>query len=261
MPRTVATDRSATTDALWRRYRGKGDPEARARLLDRHLGLVRQAARQMASRVSGAVEVDDLVSAGTIGLVQALDSFDLSRGLAFSTFAVRRIRGAMLDELRARDWVPRSVRARGRQLATAVSALESRLGRAPEPAEVASVLSLDLETYWRWSEEVSGAALLSLDGAAAAGEPKALSLGETLADTGADLPGAGLAEEETHSHLREAIAALPSREATVLALYYYEELNLRQIAQVLRVTESRVSQIRSAALKRLRQRLGAPAGA
>jgi RNA polymerase sigma factor for flagellar operon FliA len=247
MPMTGATGTATAVDTLWRRYRRSGDPDARAKLLERYIGLVHHVARQVASRVSDVVEIGDLVSAGTLGLVQALDSFDLSRGLAFSTYAVRRIRGAMLDELRARDWVPRSVRARGRRMATAVAALEGRLGRAPEPGEVARVLSLDLETYWRWSEEVGGAI--------------AAPLGEVLADGRTALPGAGLADEETHSHLRAAIAALPAREATVLALYYYEELNLRQIAQVLRVTESRVSQIRTLALKHLRQRLGGQATA
>lgn len=261
MPMTVAAGTATTAELQWRRYRSSGDPAARAQLLDRYLGLVHHVARQVAGRVSDVVELDDLVSAGTLGLVQALDSFDLSRGLAFSTFAVRRIRGAMLDELRARDWVPRSVRARGRRMATAVSALESRLGRAPEPVEVARVLSLDLETYWRWSEEIGGASLVSLDTGLPAGEPMAAALGDVLADGRAALPGAALADEETQAHLRAAISALPQREGTVLALYYYEELNLRQIAQVLRVTESRVSQIRTVALKRLRQRLGAPARA
>jgi RNA polymerase sigma factor (sigma-70 family) len=149
---TTATSAASLTDALWQRYRGTGDPAARTQLLDRYLGLVHHVARQVAARVSDVVEVDDLVSAGTLGLVQALESFDLSRGLAFSTFAMRRIRGSILDELRSRDWVPRSVRAKGRQLATAVAQLESKLGRSPEPQEVAGVLSLDLETYWRWRD-------------------------------------------------------------------------------------------------------------
>ncbi len=242
-------------DALWQRYRSTGDPEARTQLLDRYLGLVHHVARQVAARVSDVVEVDDLVSAGTLGLVQALESFDLSRGLAFSTYAMRRIRGAILDELRSRDWVPRSVRAKGRQMAAVVASLESRLGRAPEPTEVATALSLDMETYWRWREEVDGAVLVSLDGSVTLDHSEAASLEETLPDQSVRLPGEALGEQETVATLKQAIAMLPPKERTVLALYYYEELNLRQIAEVLHVTESRVSQIRTQALKRLRQRM------
>ena len=243
------------TDALWQRYRATGDPEARTQLLDRYLGLVHHVARQVAARVSDVVEVDDLVSAGTLGLVQALESFDLSRGLAFSTYAMRRIRGAILDELRSRDWVPRSVRAKGRQMAAVVASLESRLGRAPEPSEVAGALALDMPTYWRWREEVDGAVLVSLDGSLSLDHAEAASLEETLPDHAARVPGEALGEEETVAALKHAIGMLPPKERTVLALYYYEELNLRQIAEVLHVTESRVSQIRTQALKRLRQRL------
>jgi RNA polymerase sigma factor for flagellar operon FliA len=251
----VAMTAQTVTDALWRRYRGTGDPDARTQLLDRYLGLVHHVARQVAARVSDVVEVDDLVSAGTLGLVQALESFDLSRGLAFSTYAMRRIRGAILDELRSRDWVPRSVRAKGRQLATAIAQLEGRLGRAPEPPEVAAALSLDMATYWRWREEVDGAVLVSLDGSVTLDRGESASLEETLSDVNARVPGQALTREESVASLRMAIGLLPPKERTVLALYYYEELNLRQIAEVLHVTESRVSQIRTQALKRLRQRM------
>ncbi len=250
---TTATQ--TLTDELWRRYRGTGDPEARTQLLDRYLGLVHHVARQVAVRVSDVVEVDDLVSAGTIGLVQALESFDLSRGLAFSTYAMRRIRGAILDELRSRDWVPRSVRAKGRQMAAIVAQLEGRLGRAPEPQEVARALSLDMETYWHWREEVDGAVLVSLEGSMTVEHSESTSLEETLSNSAAALPGDGLDQQETVASIRRAIALLPPKERTVLALYYYEELNLRQIAEVLHVTESRISQIRTQALKRLRQQM------
>ena len=251
----MATQTTTMTDALWQRYRATGDPAARTQLLDRYLGLVHHVARQVAARVSDMVEVDDLVSAGTLGLVQALESFDLSRGLAFSTFAMRRIQSSILDELRSRDWVPRSVRSKGRQLAAVVAQLESRLGRAPEPQEVAGALSLDLQTYWRWREEIDGAVLVSLDGSVTQEHAEAATMEETLRDQNAPVPGEQLAQEETVANLKLAIGMLPPKERTVLALYYYEELNLRQIAEVLHVTESRVSQIRTQALKRLRQRL------
>jgi len=259
IPMVTTATPTTMTDALWQRYRATGDPEARSQLLDRYLGLVHHVARQVAARVSDVVEVDDLVSAGTLGLVQALEAFDLSRGLAFSTYAMRRIRGSILDELRSRDWVPRSVRSKGRQLATAIAQLEGRLGRSPEPQEVAQALSIDMETYWRWREEVDGAVLVSLDGSVSTEHSEAATLAETLSDQTAPTPGDSVTQEETVNNLRHAIGMLPPKERTVLALYYYEELNLRQIAEVLHVTESRVSQIRTQALKRLRQRM-APAG-
>jgi RNA polymerase sigma factor for flagellar operon FliA len=243
------------TDALWARYRSTGDQAARAQLLDRYLGLVHHVAREIGARTP-AVEVEELVSAGTIGLVRALDSFDLSRGLAFSTYAVRRIRGAILDDLRSRDWTPRSVRAKNRKLLAVTASLQAALGRAPEPREVAAALEIDLETYWQWKGASEGGVMLSFDGAAMPGQRSALTLEETLDDPDAPLPGQDLTREEQVEALRKAIDQLPEKERTVLALYYYEELNLRQIAEVLHVTESRISQIRSQALRRLRGRLG-----
>ncbi len=245
---------NAVTDGLWKRYREAGDLEARALLLDRYLGLVHHSAREMAGRVAHAVELDDLVSAGTLGLVQAVEGFDLSRGLAFSTYAMRRIRGAILDELRSRDWRPRSVRVKGRQLAHAVAVLESTLGRPPEAREVATALGIDLESYWRLREDLEGGVMVSLgDGAGRSGDDT-LSVEETLADASAPDPGATVTREEGVERLRKAIGELPPRERMVLSLYYYEELNLKQIADVLHVTESRISQIRTQALKRLRER-------
>jgi RNA polymerase sigma factor for flagellar operon FliA len=240
-------------DALWVRYRSTGDPEARAQLLERYLGLVHHVAREVGARTP-AVELGELESAGSIGLVRALDSFDLSRGLAFSTYAVRRIRGAMLDDLRSRDWTPRSVRARNRKLLAVTATLQGRLGRAPEPGEIAAALEIDLETYWQWKGAAEGGVMVSFD-AAPPGSHSALTLGETINDPEAALPGQELADREAAQGLRQAIGMLPEKERILLGMYYYEELNLRQIAEVLHVTESRVSQIRTQALRRLRVRL------
>lgn len=247
---------ASLTDALWDRYRNQGDAEARAQLLDRYLGLVHHVAREVAARAT-QVELDDLVGAGTIGLVKALESFDRERGLAFSTYAVRRIRGAILDDLRSRDWIPRSVRLKGRKLAAAVQELESRLGRAPEPREVAAALGIDLDTYFDWKHAVDGGVMVSFDGAGESGDRQAVALEETINDPEAPLPGDQLQQDEQVAGLRDAIASLPEKERIVLSLYYYEEMNLRQIAEVLHVTESRISQIRTQALRRLRERLQA----
>ncbi len=242
------------TDILWSRYRSTGDPDARRQLLDRYLGLVHHVAREIASRTP-AVELDDLVNAGALGLVRALESFDISRGLAFSTYAMTRIRGAVLDDLRARDWTPRSVRVKARQLAAAVAALESRLNRAPEPKEIAEALDIDIETYWAWQAAIGGGVMVSIHHSAADEHMEGPTLEETLNDPDAQGPGAELAQGEQRALLREAIAALPEKERTVLALYYYEELTLKQIAEVLHVTESRISQIRTQSLRRLKQLL------
>jgi RNA polymerase sigma factor for flagellar operon FliA len=251
---TTQQSGASLTDALWQRYRATGDPAARTQLLDRYLGLVHHVAREIGARTP-MVEIDDLVSAGALGLVRALESFDLSRGLAFSTYAVRRIRGAILDDLRSRDWTPRSVRVKNRRITAATAALEAKLGRAPEPREVAAVLGIELETYWDWRASVDGGVLVSFDTVSSNGQRHTLSLEETLNDPDAPLPGQELTQLEQVAGLRGAIGRLPDKERTVLALYYYEELNLRQIAEILHVTESRISQIRTQALRRLRDML------
>lgn len=239
-------------DALWSRYREKGDTVARAQLLDRYLGLVHHSAHQLARRISRDIEIDDLIGAGTLGLVQALEGFDPGRGLAFSTYAMPRIRGSMLDELRARDWMPRSVRSRSRQVAGARASLQQKLGRQPSHEELAAALNVDMATFWKWQEEVDGRLILQLDGTGPGGED-APRLSETIADAFAEEPGDALDEAGSLERLRGAFAQLSARDRLVLTLYYYEELNLRQIGDVLHVSESRVSQIRTRALKRLRE--------
>lgn len=248
----IANERSLM-DALWVRYRETGDPDARRQLLDGYLGLVHHVAREIGARTP-AVELDELVSAGTLGLVRALESFDLSRGLAFSTYAMQRIRGAILDDLRARDWTPRSVRAKARQMGAAVATLEHRLGRAPEPTEIAEALGIDLETYWRWLAAVDAGVVVSLDQPSDRAEDGPL-LRDTIDDPDAPMPGAALAKGEQLAVLRTAIGQLPEKGRLVLAMYYFEELTLRQIAEVLHVTESRVSQIHTQSLRQLRSLL------
>ena len=233
---------------LWRQYRRRGDQSARTELLHRHLPLVRLLARKLAARIGGAVEVDDLVSAGTIGLVQALESYDMSRANSFATYASRRIHGAMLDDLRSRDWVPRSVRAKARQLQRVSGTIESVLKRAPQPREMAAALEIDIPTYWAWRKTVDGAVQVSLD------EGPSADLSELAPALAVDQesPLEGITRDEQVDILAQALARLPERERAVLVLYFYEELNLRQIAEMLHLTESRISQIRSAALLRIR---------
>lgn len=240
------------TDVLWTRYRSAGDLEARAQLLTRHLGLVHHVAREISRRIP-SVELGELVSAGALGLMKALDSFDLSRGLAFSTYAVLRIRGAILDDLRSRDTTPRSVRVKRRKIESVATALEAQLGRAPTAKEVADRLEVDLTTYWKWKDAIGSYA--ETDAPRPPSGRRTSRDAENHADPSATSAPQRLVESEHVAQLRHLISRLPEQQRKVLALYYYEELNLRQVGEVLRVSESRVSQIRSQALRRLKAEL------
>ncbi|MBX9928090.1 MAG: FliA/WhiG family RNA polymerase sigma factor [Gemmatimonadaceae bacterium] len=236
---------------LWQRY-WAGDEDARQRLLNDHLGLVHFVARQVARGLAVEMDFDELVSAGAVGLMNALESFDPKRGLAFSTFAAPRIRGAILDELRRQDHVPRSIRRKTREINAARDALGRELKRAPSAAETAAHMGVDLETLWRWQSDVENAVQLPLDRRAQTSDETAPTPAEVLAIDEDD----SVEDRITHSQeveiLREAIMTLKDQERTVLSLYYFEELKLHEIAHILGLTESRVSQIRTKALGRLR---------
>lgn len=244
-----------STEELWRRFRQDGDVEARAEILTQLMGLVHHTARQIAGRVGDAVGYDDLVGAGSLGLVQAIGGFDPDRGVSFVTYATQRVRGAILDELRAADWRPRSVRERARQIADASRTLRGVLDRAPTPDEVASALEIDRDTYWQWRHDAEAGVTLPIDAATTGLEGEGVTLADRLADPDAQLPDAMVLEGDRASRLEAAIRRLPEQQRTVLALTYYEHLSQRQIAEVLHVTESRISQIRSAAIRTLKQEL------
>jgi RNA polymerase sigma factor for flagellar operon FliA len=237
---------------LWQAYRS-GNDLARERLLTDHLGLVHHVARQMSRTLAVRADFDELISAGTMGLMTALDGFDPSRGLAFSTFAAPRIRGAILDELRKQDHVPRSVRRKTREIAASRETLGRIMGRVPTDEEVAEHLGVDRATLWRWEADVEGAHQIPLERGPSDKESHAPSPVDFLSD---DEEGTGIEDRITHeqevSLLRDAIMGLKEQERVVLSLYYFEELKLHEIADILKLTESRVSQIRSKALSRLR---------
>jgi RNA polymerase sigma factor for flagellar operon FliA len=231
------------------------DAATRDAVLRQHLGLVYHVAKQLTRARANNVELDDLVSAGTLGLIDAFEHFDASRGLAFSTFAAPRIRGAILDELRRLDRVPRSVRRKTRQIESTSNALAISLGREPGHAELAEGLGVDIETLWRWQSEREATQVVSMDGSQSSGEDRFN--GEWIAgSTSGDIDDAITAGQEA-AHLRDALLDLPEQERTVLSLYYFEELKLNDIARILSVSESRVSQIRSKATQRLRRHLAA----
>ncbi|HEX2780515.1 MAG TPA: FliA/WhiG family RNA polymerase sigma factor [Gemmatimonadaceae bacterium] len=237
---------------LWTAY-AAGDADARERLLDAHLGLVHFVARRILRNLSSEADFDELLSAGTLGLVAALESFDASRGHAFSTFAAPRIRGAILDELRRQDHVPRSIRRKTRDIGGVQEKLMRTLGRVPDDREVATELNVDLPTLWRWQSEIEGAVLVPLEGTPnARGETPAPAPAAALFDEMAVSAEDRLIQEQEVVALKDALRCLNEQERTVVSLYYYEELNLREIATVLEVTESRISQIRTKALAKLR---------
>jgi RNA polymerase sigma factor for flagellar operon FliA len=239
---------------LWQAYQA-GDMVARDRLLEEHLGLVHHVARQVSRTLAVRADFDELVSAGTIGLMTALEGFDASRGLAFSTFAAPRIRGAILDELRKQDHVPRSIRRKTREITAAREAFQRAHGRAPEDRELAEQLGVDMDTLWRWKADVEGAHHIPLDRAPGERENTTPVPAETLTnDRDGDVEDS-LTHEQEVSHLKNAILQLKEQERVVLSLYYFEELKLHEIAKVLELTESRVSQIRSKALSKLRVEL------
>jgi RNA polymerase sigma factor for flagellar operon FliA len=243
------------TRTHWKAF-AKGDPAARDALLNENLSLVHHVARQLERKLSNELDHDELVSAGTLGLMSAMNAFDPDRGLAFSTFAVPRIRGAILDELRRQDHVPRSVRRKTRDIGAARAVLAAKLCRQPDDTEVADALGVDVPTLWRWESDVESAIRVPIDRPSNdRGDAHAapLDMLHTDPDQAADEQ---LGREQEVTMLREAIMKLKEQERTVLALYYFEELKLHEIAEILGLTESRVSQIRSKALARLRETLG-----
>lgn len=240
---------------LWTSYRAAPTRAGRDRLILHYSPLVKYVAGRVAIGLPQNVEQSDLVSYGIFGLIDAIEKFDPERGFKFETYAIARIKGAILDELRSIDWVPRSVRAKGRAVERAFSKLEARLKRSPTEAELAAELDL---TDGQLQATLGQ---LSLTGVAALDEMlgdrgDSTTLGDTIPDSG-DGPGALLERSELRGQLAEAIERMPEREKVVLSLYYFENLTLSQIGEVLGVTESRVSQIHTKAVLQLRSRLQA----
>lgn len=224
-------------------------------LVREHLGLVHHVARRLATSLAGELDVDELVSAGSVGLLQAATAFDPSRGLSFSTFAVPRIRGAILDELRRQDHASRSVRRKARELAAARDAAAAELGRRPTDAEVAERLGITAPVVRQWELDVEGSVQVTIDRPSAP-DGRRSAVAELVADDALSIDDL-LTREQEVERLQAAIAALREQERTVLALYYFEELKLHEIAEILGLSACRISQIRSAAIAKLRTSLSA----
>ena len=243
---------------MWRRYKSDGDEYARERLVVAYSPLVKYVAGRLASGLPAHVEEADLISYGLVGLINAIERFDLSREIKFETYAITRIKGAIIDELRSQDWVPRSVRAKARAIERANAKLEHALQRAPTDEEMAKELGMDVEEFNASLLQISNSTIAALDEMWTVGDSSGdqVRLLDTLQDPGSPDPAALVDQAEVKDRIADAIVKLPDREKLVIALYYYESLTLREIGEVLGVTESRVSQLHTKAVLRLRSKLG-----
>lgn len=246
-----------TVDEVWERWHHDHDAQAREWLVVHYASLIKFVAGRLAAGLPKHVETADLVSAGVFGLMNAIDRYEPGHGAKFETYAIPRIRGAILDSLRALDWVPRAVRSRSRAIETAISQLENQLGRSPTDEEIAAKIRISDCEFQKWLSDVAAGAIGPLDHVMA---------DNTATPTHSDVynatsPDAVVEAQELRKMMRQEIKKLPERERTVLVLYYEENLTLNEIGEVIGVTESRVSQIHTKAVLQLRSRLFAAGAA
>lgn len=254
----MRSDSRTDTSALWSRYKDSSDPQARDQLILNYSPLVKYVAGRLASSLPQTVDTADLISYGIFGLIDALDKYDLDRAIKFETYAIARIKGAIIDELRAMDWVPRSVRSRAREIEQAYIQLENELKRVPSDEEVAGRIGVSPKEFQDILARLSYTSVVSFEELWVGGDrDEGQSAIGTIRDDSAEDPVALFESEEVKDILAAAIERLPEREKTVIALYYYEGLTLKEIGQILGVTESRVSQLHTKAVLRLRARLHA----
>jgi RNA polymerase sigma factor for flagellar operon FliA len=228
---------------------GEMSEEERERLILEHLPQVRLIARRIQERLPESISLDDLISTGVLGLISAIDNFDASHNVKLKTYAEYKIRGAILDSLRGLDWAPRQKRRKSKQIEAAISAAEQRLHASPSEQEIAAELGISLDEYHEWLVEIRGLNVASLE---YAGNDQGRDLLHYIPDGGANLPSALLERSELERLLASSIDRIPAIERTVLSLYYHEELTLREIATVVNLHESRISQLKSQAILRLR---------
>ncbi len=241
---------------LWTEYKAKGGQSLRDRLIVHYSPLVKFVAGRVGAGLPRSVDQSDLVSYGIFGLIDAIEKFEPERGFKFETYAINRIKGAILDELRALDWVPRSVRSRAREIERSLAELEHREQRSVSDDELAKHMGKDLDNLRGDLAEISTLGLVALD--EVLGPESSSSLSDMISDRSGMSPEAAFQKEETRRLLADAINRLPERERLVLTLYYFEGLTLAEIGDVLSVTESRVCQIHAKSVMSLRNRLSGP---
>lgn len=240
---------------LWDLWVNDPSQEIKDELVVRYLPLVEQVAGRLKIGLPDFVQIDELVNSGIIGLIGAVDHFDPSRGFKFETYAVNRIRGSILDSLRDYDWMPRSIRSKARSLESALIKLEGELGRVPSDEEVADELELDMDSYFVLLEEVKISSILSLDQPISSQDGEPASLVDMIEDEDSEDPTGRVEWQEAKDVAKRLIGTLTQQERLVVALYYYEELTLREIGSVLGISESRVSQIHSRIILTLKAKL------
>jgi len=245
-----------TEEELWQQYRKTRDPAIREVFIKQYAPLVKYVAGKVAVGMPNNVEFDDLVGYGVFGLIDAIDKYDTEKNVKFKTYAVTRIRGAIFDELRLIDFVPRSVRQKTREIETTISSLEAQLGRTASDQEIAGALGMDEAEYMKVIQKISGTSIISLNDLWYSGDDNdKVSVGDSIESPSSLNPDVMVINDEVRRVIVEAINELPDKEKKILVLYYYEDLTLKDIGRVLQVTESRVSQLHTKAVLHLRSKL------
>lgn len=241
---------------LWVEYKKSKEPKLREYFIKKYAPLVKYVAGKVAVGMPHNVEFDDLVSYGTFGLLDAIEKYDPSKEVKFKTYAMTRVRGGIFDELRNVDWIPRSIRQKAKQVEKIILELENRMGRTAEDEEIAQELDIDIDEFHELMSKISGTSLISLNDVWHGNdENEEMVFVDTLESPEALNPDTIVEREEIKNMIVECIKKLPDREKKVVVLYYYEDLTLKEIGEVLEVTESRVSQLHTKAIMRLRGRL------
>jgi RNA polymerase sigma factor for flagellar operon FliA len=253
-PKLQARLQDEEDQKLWEQYKANHDQRVKDALIMKYASFVKYVAGRIAMNLPSNVEFDDLVSYGILGLIDAIDKYDLDKNVKFKTYAKTRIRGAIFDELRAIDWTPRSIRSKARKLEKAYAKLEGQLGRDAKDEEVAEYLNIDISELHKLFDETKKSLLLSLDEIFYDDE-EGSSRFDFIEDQKSDNPQLKIEESEAKKILADAISKLSDRERMVITLYYYEELTSKEIGKILGVSDSRVSQLHTKAILRLRGRL------
>jgi RNA polymerase sigma factor for flagellar operon FliA len=253
---TIDDSSEARELRLWKQYQESKDHRIRDILVEQYAPLVKYVAGKVAVNLPSSVEYDDLVGYGVFGLFDAIEKFDPRKHVKFKTYAVTRIRGAMYDHLREMDWVPRSVRQKAKEIEQAVMLLEARLGRPASDLEIAESMSLPEEEFSKLMSKISSTVILSLNDIwNSYQDNEKLCIGDSIESPRSMNPDSKVEKEEIRRVIVQAINELPEKEKKVLVLYYYENLTLREIGQILEVTESRISQLHTKAIIRLKAKL------
>jgi len=255
-PKGEITSAEKTEEDLWLQYRKTRDPAIREAFIKQYAPLVKYVAGKVSVGMPNNVEFDDLVGYGVFGLIDAIEKYDPDRNIKFKTYAVTRIRGAIFDELRLIDFVPRSVRQKTREIESTISSLEAQLGRTASDQEIASAMGMDEAEYLKTIQKISGTSVISLNDLWYSGDDNdKVSIVDSIESPSSLNPDVVVVNEEIRRVIVEAINELPDKEKKILVLYYYEDLTLKDIGRVLQVTESRVSQLHTKAILHLRSKL------